>query len=136
VGVHSLVLWVLSKNTQKLHSQLIRVSLTCQSHRNLTRILCLLLIYSHLSRICFSLSHSHRILISLPSRAHFTLLSLSTCDSSKVVQDFVHQPNRSVCVKQKPTVDQLLNLQTLAFGIPPPACKHRSCDHRKQIKHM
>jgi hypothetical protein len=37
-------------------------------------------------------SRSHRILISLSSRAHLTLLSLSTCDSSEVVQDFVHQP--------------------------------------------
>jgi hypothetical protein len=38
-------------------------------------------------------SHSHLTLISRASRSHPTLLSLSTCDSSKVVQDFVHQPN-------------------------------------------
>jgi hypothetical protein len=87
------VLGVLSNITRTLQFQIIRVSLTCQSHLNLTRISSSLSFYFHLSRICFSLSsQSHRILISLSSRAHLTLLSLSTCDSSKVVQDFVHQP--------------------------------------------
>jgi hypothetical protein len=94
VGVHSLQSLGCS---QKLHSLTICISLTCQSHLNLTRISSSPSFYSHLSRICFSLSsYSHLTLISLISRAshsHPTLFSLSTRDSSKVVQDFVHQPS-------------------------------------------
>jgi hypothetical protein len=42
-------------------------------------------------------SHSHLTLISRASHSHPTLLSLSTCDSSKVVQDFVHQSIDPTC---------------------------------------
>jgi hypothetical protein len=79
VGPLLTVLGVLSNITLKLHSQIIRISLTCQSYLNLTRISSLLLCCYHLSRICFSLSYrSHRILISLSSRAHFTPIPFSS----------------------------------------------------------
>jgi hypothetical protein len=56
-------------------------------------------------------SHSHLILISRASHSHPTLLSLSTCVSSKVVQDFVHQPY--LCVATSLLVCSIL------VGLPP-----------------
>jgi hypothetical protein len=73
-------------------------------------------------------SHSHLTLISRASPSHPALLSLATCDSSKVVQDFVHQPYTQKTIKVCHTCRALMGVVLFIFRagnkFTPRMCMH------------